>query len=191
MTLAEHSTSNDVIQLLEAQHTEIKRLFAATLESRAEERERAFFELRRLLAVHETAEEEIIHPHARSMLSNGDAIVDDRLHEEQSAKTVLTELEDMSVDSDEFTAKLTSLRDAVIEHAEHEERDEFHVLRAEIPAEESQRLVNAVALAESIAPTRPHPHINTAGENILVGPFAAMLDRARDAINGPKRTGQR
>jgi len=187
MTLAEHSTSNDVIQLLEAQHLEIKRLFAATLESRAEERERAFFELRRLLAVHETAEEELIHPQARSMLSDGSAIVDERLNEEQSAKQVLTELEDLSVDSDEFTTKLSALRDAVVEHAEHEEHDEFNVLRAEFPQADAERLANAVALAESIAPTRPHPNVNTPSENILIGPFAAMLDRARDAINGPSR----
>jgi hypothetical protein len=45
----------------------------------------------------------------------------------------------------------------------------------------------AVAFAESIAPTRPHPGVESAAANMLVGPFAAMLDRARDAISGKAR----
>jgi hypothetical protein len=44
----------------------------------------------------------------------------------------------------------------------------------------------AVKLAESIAPTRPHPGIELAGEHLLAGPFAAMLDRARDVITKPR-----
>jgi hypothetical protein len=35
-----------------------------------------------------------------------------------------------------------------------------------------------------MAPTRPHPGVESAAANILVGPFAAMLDRTRDAISG-------
>jgi len=188
MTLATHSTSNDVIQFLEAQHVQIKQLFAATLDSRADERERSFFDLRRLLAVHESAEEEIIHPRARSVMDDHSTVVAERLDEERTAKAALAELEDLSVDSDEFTQKLTALRDAVTKHAEHEEHEEFNVLRADLDQTETTRLANAVALAESIAPTRPHPGINTATENVLIGPFAAMLDRARDAIRRPGQT---
>lgn len=33
-------------------------------------------------------------------------------------------------------------------------------------------------LAESTAPTRPHPGVESATANLLAGPFAAMLDRA-------------
>jgi hypothetical protein len=40
-------------------------------------------------------------------------------------KTFLAELEKLDVDTEEFTRQLSELRDAVIDHAEHEEQDEF------------------------------------------------------------------
>jgi hypothetical protein len=43
---------------------------------------------------------------------------------------------------------------------------------------------NAARLAESMAPTRPHAGVESAAANMLVGPFAAMLDRARDLVSG-------
>jgi hypothetical protein len=42
----------------------------------------------------------------------------------------------------------------------------------------------AVELAEAAAPTRPHPGVESAKANLLAGPFAAMLDRARDVLSG-------
>jgi hypothetical protein len=42
----------------------------------------------------------------------------------------------------------------------------------------------AVEIAESTAPTRPHPGVESAPANMLAGPFASMLDRARDLISG-------
>ena len=39
-------------------------------------------------------------------------------------------------------------------------------------------------LAAAIAPTRPHAGVESQLANLVAGPFAAMLDRARDAIIG-------
>lgn len=52
----------DVVDFLVSQHQQIKAMFAETLAASGKAREKAFVELRRLLAVHETAEEEIVHP---------------------------------------------------------------------------------------------------------------------------------
>ena len=38
------------------------------------------------------------------------------------------------------------------------------------------------ATAKSVEPTRPHPGVESAKLNFAVGPFASMLDRARDVI---------
>ena len=38
-------------------------------------------------------------------------------------------------------------------------------------------------LAEKMAPTHPHPSAKTTTMNYVAGPFAAMLDRARDAFS--------
>ncbi|OBG61776.1 hemerythrin domain-containing protein [Mycobacterium sp. E3339] len=174
----------DVVDFLVSQHEQIKSLFATTLAASGKEREKAFVELRRLLAVHETAEEEIVHPRAKRKLADAADVVDERLHEEHEAKTVLQKLEKIDVDSAEFTSLLTQLRDAVVEHAEHEERDEFAKLGQELSGEELERMGRAAKLAEAIAPTRPHAGVESQAANLAAGPFAAMLDRARDAIVG-------
>lgn len=44
-----------------------------------------------------------------------------------------------------------------------------------------RKLTAAVQAAERIAPTHPHPGVESAVANFAVGPFAAVLDRARDA----------
>ncbi|HTX93924.1 MAG TPA: hemerythrin domain-containing protein [Mycobacterium sp.] len=174
----------DVVDFLVSQHEQIKSLFAQTLSASGQEREKAFVELRRLLAVHETAEEEIVHPRAKRKLADGAAVVDKRLHEEHEAKTVLQNLEKLDVDSAEFTQQLTELRDAVVDHAEHEEQEEFSKLGEELSSEELERMGRAAKLAEAIAPTRPHAGVESQAANLAAGPFAAMLDRARDAITG-------
>ena len=43
-------------------------------------------------------------------------------------------------------------------------------------------MAKAVLAAEAIAPTRPHPGVESAKLNFAAGPFASMLDRARDVI---------
>lgn len=65
----------DVVDFLTEQHQRIKALFNETLLAAGAERGEAFVRLRRLLAVHETAEEEIVHPRAGHELDNGREIV--------------------------------------------------------------------------------------------------------------------
>jgi hypothetical protein len=43
-------------------------------------------------------------------------------------------------------------------------------------------MAKAVVAAEAIAPTRPHPGVESAKMNFAAGPFASMLDRARDLL---------
>ena len=88
----------------------------------------------------------------------------------------------MDIGSKEFIDELTKFRDAVVDHAEHEENEEFTKLQRELNAEDRRRMAGAVQAAEAIAPTRPHAGVESAKVNFAVGPFASMLDRARDAI---------
>jgi hypothetical protein len=175
--------TDDVVLFLKHQHEEIKRLFAETLNANdTESRAKSFFELRRLLAVHETAEEMVVHPLARRKVAFGEGIVDARLDEEKEAKQHLVELEKMDVDSTEFRNALTELQSAVVAHAQHEENEEFNKLREELDGSDLKRAATMARVAERMAPTRPHPGVERAGENMLAGPFAAMLDRARDGM---------
>jgi hemerythrin superfamily protein len=176
-------SGEDVVTFLKAQHTQVKTLFEEVLAARGAEREKAFIQLRRLMAVHETAEEEIVHPAARRVLPDGDAIVRKRLSEENKAKRVLAELERLDFESNDFEARLHTLKTDVIAHAESEESEEFSKLSDRLDAKQLSRMKKAAELAEAVAPTRPHPGVESAAANLLAGPFASMMDRARDALS--------
>jgi hemerythrin superfamily protein len=174
----------DVVAFLKSQHQQIRELFERVRTTSGPDREHVFTDLRRLLAVHETAEEEIVHPRARWRLGDGDAIVTARLHEEEDAKRILAVLEKLDVDSTEFAEGFVAFQDDVLAHADAEETQEFPQLRDALDESNLARMRTAVRIAEKTAPTRPHPGVELAGQNMLVGPFAAMLDRARDLLTG-------
>jgi len=181
-------STHDVVEFLKGQHNQIKDMFDDVLyASESKAREKAFVDLRQLLAVHETAEEMVVHPRARGELDDGDAIVDARLKEEHEAKQQLSQLEGMDIDSQEFLDALKVFKDAVVEHAEREELEEFDQLQRELGATDLKRMASAVQAAEAIAPTRPHAGVESAKLNFAVGPFASMLDRARDFISAALR----
>jgi hemerythrin superfamily protein len=182
-TTIQLDNAEDVVDFLKAQHERIKSLFADVLDSQGKQREDLFVQLRRLLAVHETAEEEIVHPRARH-LADVEQIVARRLEEEHKAKETLRDLEKLDVDSAEFDQKFRALQEDVLAHAEAEERQEFTALSEAFDAPELERMRNAVQFAERMAPTRPHPGVESAAANMMAGPFAMMIDRARDAIRG-------
>ena len=70
----------------------------------------------------------------------------------------------------------------MIDHAEREEVEEFSRLQRELDGDDLERMAKAVMAAEAIAPTRPHAGVESAKANFALGPFASMLDRARDVI---------
>lgn len=188
MTETRLESTEDVVAFLRRQHNLIKDMFDEVLyASEPKARERAFVDLRQLLAVHETAEELIVHPRARQEISDGEAIVDARLREENEAKQQLSQIEKMDVDSQEFIEALTKFRAAVVDHAEREEHDEFDKLGKKLSGDDLTRMAGAVRAAEAIAPTRPHPGVESPMENLALGPFASLLDRARDAIEAALR----
>ncbi|MEA5367125.1 hemerythrin domain-containing protein [Amycolatopsis sp., V23-08] len=178
--MADHD--EDVIALLQRQHGEIRAMFA-DLETAADDRRKEVFrDLVRLLAVHETAEEEVVHPEIRDLEPAAETVVEARLGEEHRAKELLTTLQKMGPDADGFDTLLVQLRDDVLAHAEHEEREEFPFLRAHHSPERLRAMAATVRLAEAVAPTRPHPGVESAKANLLLGPPAAIMDRARDVI---------
>ncbi|MDH6565282.1 hemerythrin superfamily protein [Streptomyces sp. SAI-117] len=93
---------DDVVALLMRQHGDIRNLFDEVEATKGEERRDAFHRLVRLLAVHETAEEEVVHPFSRRGFPGGEQVVKDRLAEEKAAKETLSALDDMDTDDPKF-----------------------------------------------------------------------------------------
>ncbi|CAM4086587.1 hemerythrin domain-containing protein [Kibdelosporangium persicum] len=175
--------TEDVIELLLGQHMQIRDLFAEVENTTGEQRQDAFARLVRLLAVHETAEEQVVHPLARTVLDGGDGVVDERLHEEHEAKELLSKLEEIGPDHGDFPAMLRQLRDSVLLHAHREENYEFRYLREHYEPARLQALATAVRAAEKTAPTHPHPGVETMTENVVAGPVLSLFDRVKDAVS--------
>lgn len=91
-------------------------------------------------------------------------------------------VEDMGPDAPEFDDLFATLRAEVVEHAHHEESYEFRYLRARVPAVQLRALVPMVRAAEAIAPTHPHPRVESATANNLAGPVLSLFDRAKDLV---------
>lgn len=187
-TMPESMGENDVVDLLVRQHAIIRDLFdeveeSATGAARAD----AFERLVRMLAVHETAEEEVVHPYARLKIEDGDEVVGDRLAEEREAKQMLADLEKLGIDHPGFSARLQMLRAAVLAHARAEERYEFAQLRARTSVAERRAMAAGVKAAEALAPTHPHPGTESMVMNLLFGPPLAIVDRTRDVIRQAMR----
>ncbi|MGC5034728.1 hemerythrin domain-containing protein [Streptomyces sp. DT190] len=172
----------DVVALLMRQHGDIRNLFDEVEAGEGEERRDAFRRLVRLLAVHETAEEEVVHPFARRSLPGGEQVVEDRLAEERAAKETLAALDDMDTDDPEFLPRLRELRTDVQEHARAEERYEFAHIRRSTDTSGLASMAKAVKAAEAMAPTRPHPGVESGAANVALGPVAALMDRTKDAV---------
>ncbi|MEU1330733.1 hemerythrin domain-containing protein [Streptomyces sp. NPDC005865] len=179
---ADHAEDTDVVGLLMRQHGDIRNLFDEVEAATGDERRTAWRHLVRLLAVHETAEEEVVHPFARRAIAGGTQVVDDRLAEEKAAKETLADLDDYDTDDPKFMPQLLKLRKDVQEHARAEERYEFTHIRRSTDVTDLAAMAKAVKAAEAMAPTRPHPGVESGAANMALGPVAALMDRTRDAV---------
>jgi hypothetical protein len=188
--MTDTAVRHDVVDLLIEQHTQIRDLFAEVEASTGDARHDAFRRLVTLLAVHETAEEQVIRPLTRLSVDGGNDIADDRLAEEHDAKQTLAALEEMGPDAPEFPQLLDQLRVDVLNHASKEEAYEFRYLRRDVSAAQLRALSVVVKAAEAVAPTHPHPGVESATANTVAGPVLSMFDRTKDlvmkAISGNK-----
>jgi iron-sulfur cluster repair protein YtfE (RIC family) len=170
-----------IIEALRHDHDEVREMFARLEAATGEQRRKLFQQLLGELVRHEVAEEEILRPVSKR--DAGEAIANARIKEESQAEELLKEMEKLDPGSAEFTSKLAKLRREVERHAEAEETKEFPRVAEKETTEWLEQMGRAYEAAKMMAPTRPHPSTpNTPVANMLVGPFAAVVDRARDAV---------
>jgi hemerythrin superfamily protein len=176
----------DVVTVLTEQHDQARALLAqlhdafAPLGESTRTAAGPFQDLVRLLAVHETAEEEVVYPVLKTQLQAAD-VAEPRLVEEGEAKRMLSKLERMAAAVFEFPAALAEFEQAVLAHAEQEEQQVFPLLRDRLDADQRRDMAVSFRAAEAVAPTHPHPHApESAVGNFLIGPVLATIDRVRD-----------
>lgn len=170
-----------VVAVLLEQHARIRDLFEKVGYSKGEEKQDAFDELRALLAVHEAGEEIVVRPTAAK--AAGEQEAEARNDEEKRAAADLAELEKLDVESPEFTERFAAFERAVSDHADQEENEEFPQLLSECDEQTQRKLGKRLSAAQKVAPTHPHPGATGSRAAVMAtGPFAALLDRARDAF---------
>jgi hemerythrin superfamily protein len=182
--MSDQMTTTGATALLRQQHEQVKSMFRQLLDASGEQRQELFDCLRATLAAHETAEEMVVYPKARK--AGADAIVDRRIKEEDEAKAALAELEKLDAsarDDKTFDSQLRAFHENVLRHAEAEETELFPLLEQHYDAAELAKMADQIRTAEQMAPTHAHPHgPSSAVGNMLVGPFAAMVDKVRDKL---------
>ncbi len=176
---------SDVIADLEADHRRVEELFKSYRRTTDDQRPEVLQDLVRELSVHAALEEQIIYPAVRAKLDQGTEEADHAIDEHQEVKELLTTLEKDDGQAAERVTVLARLMAEVRSHVEEEENDLLPKLRAAVGPDELRQLGEAMAQAKKLAPTRPHPHApSTPPGNVVAGPAAALVDKARDAVEG-------
>ena len=178
----------DVVTVLREQHGEIRELLSAVREASDDERGSLFETLVRLLAVHETSEEEVVYPIVSLIGDDARAEVDARKLEESEAKKRLAGLEAMGPGADGFAEEFDRFADDVEHHASAEEASIFPLLARYPDRQQLERMAILVQAAQATAPTHAHRLApEGALANLAVGPFVAVVDRVRDAIRDARQ----
>lgn len=177
------TTTGTIIDRLTADHQQIKVLFSDVMFVRPENRTDVFCQLVAELVQHEVAEEMVVYPEVRAASADGATATEPRLREQAEAEQMLSQMESLDPTTPEFTAALTDLSIAVINHADAEERAVFPLLRRAGDPHALFELGERYEKAKRSAPTHPHPHApDTPPANKILGPVTALFDRARDAV---------
>jgi hypothetical protein len=89
----------------------------------------------------------------------------------------------MDPTDERFEAKVTVLTENVRHHVREEEGELFPEVRSEMSRKALVELGGELQKAKRVAPTRPHPRSpDEPPGNTLVGPVAAVVDRAINAV---------
>jgi hemerythrin superfamily protein len=183
---------SDVFQVLKADHEAIeavlRRLEAAPagadrqrLLARQKLVERMIIEVTK----HETVEQEFLWPAVREHVEGGDALADEATGQEQSAKSVLRELDGMTAGDERFEELLAGFVREARAHLAFEETRVWPRLRRALTGTQAAKLGTALLRGKTLAPTHPDPDIPPEpGILKASGVMTAAADRLRDTATG-------
>jgi hypothetical protein len=135
-------SSTKPFAILKEDHKKIAALFAKiedTTERAEKTREEVFAELRERLEHHTDTEEKYVYP----VLEETEVMHDLTLEAEEEhavAKTLLTELASEDCTTEQWTAKLTVLRENIEHHVKEEEEELFPKSEKNLDAEELEQI---------------------------------------------------
>jgi hypothetical protein len=133
-------TTTDALELLTDQHAEVDALIAA-IENDEGDRGEQFIQLADKIAAHATIEEKLFYP---SVLTDETReLLQEAVEEHLSVKRLLADMLEIEVDSEEFDAKLTVLKEQFDHHSHREEEGKlFPILERTLSADDRAALGN-------------------------------------------------
>lgn len=148
---------SDAIDLLTADHQEVKALFkkfASMQDDEDSEDEKATLvtQICDALTIHAEIEEEIFYPALRAAIDDND-LMDEALVEHAGAKNLIAELREMEPDDELFDAKVTVLGEQIDQHVKEAEGSMFpKAKKAKVNTEElgAQLAARKQELAEEL-----------------------------------------
>jgi hemerythrin-like domain-containing protein len=150
----------------------------------AAERKRLVTELVMAESAHEAIEEQYFWPSVQHWLKEGRQLAAPALEQEQAAKRVLQELDNLQLDDPTFDTLLARAIADAREHIAYEEREVWPQVQ-QMARSELEEIGKKMAIAKKVAPTRPHPHTPPKpGVLKTAGMAAAAVDKMRDAATG-------
>jgi len=145
-------TGGDAFALLIDDHRKIRGLLeqmVAFPTGSMAKRARLFLMLKRKLAKHAMAEEDVVYPIVRNDSAGGDR----RKHlydEHADMKILLREIEEDVKLGQDWTVHVTALRDVVLQHIEEEENTIFPELRRELSEARQPELAGQISREEAL-----------------------------------------
>jgi hypothetical protein len=127
-------TYPDVVDVLLHQHARMRRLCADVDRARGDAKRRPFAALDRLITLHELGDRTVVHPAIRDSGAAGDLVGRTCTAEGSGVEQALAALTGLGVRHATFDRRFALLHYAVLVHTAHEERDEFPLLRSQVPA---------------------------------------------------------
>ncbi len=132
----------DIFDLLKQDHEKVAGIFEQlepTTERAKKTREELFTRLKSELDLHAYLEETILYPVLKQVEETRD-ITFEAVEEHRVVKRFLKELDEISKTSEQWTAKLTVLKENVEHHVEEEEGEIFKKARAALSSEQIEAL---------------------------------------------------
>ena len=160
---ARPSASTNAIELLKADHAEVKQLFEeydALVESEADDdaKKGLVENICTMLTAHSMIEEEIFYPAAREALDEG-AVMDEADVEHAGAKDLIEQIQGMEPDEPLYDAKVKVLGEYIVHHVKEEEGEMFpQVQKAGLDLNElgAEMAGRKEEILESIGAEAPH-----------------------------------
>ncbi|MET0988457.1 MAG: hemerythrin domain-containing protein [Steroidobacteraceae bacterium] len=121
-------SGSDAVTLLKQDHRQVAELIDQVEEAEDEKLEGIAARICELLTVHAQIEEELVYPAAREALEDTD-LVAEAIVEHASVKELITKIEAMSSDDEEYKATVTVLGEYVKHHVKEEESEMFPQLK--------------------------------------------------------------